>query len=131
MRIYVGGARDFGKNAGEIMVLHQRLTALHSPSDKIQELVQGGQAQWDKVLHKWLGADYWAMRWASDHGVVYITLKPQWTLQGKAAGMIRNHVLLDRYPPDLALFTRGGPGTTGAKKYAEKRGYTIENVAGS
>lgn len=112
------------------MLLHQRLTALHSPGNKITELVQGGQSQWDRVNQHWLGADYWAMRWASDNGVVYITLKPQWTLNGKAAGMIRNHILLDRYPPDLALFTRGGPGTAGAKKYAERKGYAIEDVVG-
>lgn len=132
MRVYVAGARDYGQTAGEIVLLNERLTALHSPGNKITELVQGGQAQWDKDLRQWLGADYWAMRWASANGVVYITLKPQWTLNGRAAGPIRNQALLDRYPPDLALFTRGGPGTEGAKKYAEQCGYAIEDlVSGS
>lgn len=128
IRVYVGGSRNFGEKPSDIMLLHRHLNALHSPGDKIGEIVQGGQGKYNPDLRKWLGADYWAMRWASERGVVYITLKPQWTLLGRGAGMIRNVRLLDEYPPDICVFTRGGPGTKGAMEHAEKRGYVIEEV---
>jgi predicted polyphosphate/ATP-dependent NAD kinase len=57
------------------------------------------------------GADRIADDWADDRGITTIAYHADWTKHGKAAGPIRNALMLAESKPDLVLAFPGGNGT--------------------
>ena len=129
MRVYVAGGRRYGERPADVMLLHHHLDGLHGSEARITEIVTGGQGKYDPDLRKWLGADYWGAQWAVKQGVPYITLKARWQIDGKAAGILRTTKLLEVYPPQVVVLTRGDKGTAHAEREAERLGYIVEHVA--
>ena len=57
------------------------------------------------------GADYLAGEWAKTRDILEIPYPADWERDGKAAGPIRNQLMLDEEEPDVVLAFPGGPGT--------------------
>jgi hypothetical protein len=73
------------------------------------------------------GADAFALEWAEWLGVRCVTVKAEWSLYGKAAGMKRNRKMLDMYPQaEVFAFPKGdSPGTRGCIAEAQKRNMRV------
>lgn len=95
------------------------LTAMHEV-EPITMLVHG----------KAPGADTLADKWAVDHGVPRLAFPADWESYGKAAGPIRNAVMLAKTNPDLVLSFKGGKGTENMLLQAKRAGKRIVTVAG-
>lgn len=74
-------------------------------------IVEGGQRTYDTRRQVVGGGDYWAYLWAKMNGIPVATEPAEWKRWGKAAGAIRNGVMLRKYQPDIVLGLPGGPGT--------------------
>jgi hypothetical protein len=57
------------------------------------------------------GADAIARKWAKDNGIECKTYQADWKRHGKAAGPIRNQLMIDEGHPDLCVAFPGGSGT--------------------
>ena len=109
MRVLVCGGRDFA----EPVKLRAKLDTLHRKGMTV--VIQGGAK----------GADYVAKMWAEDNGVNSIQVNAEWEKYGKAAGHIRNSIMLKQGQPDLVLATRGGRGTANMIKQANNAGVPV------
>ena len=78
-----------------------------------------------------LGADRLAREVCQEELIPYKTERAKWSQYGKAAGVIRNAVMLD-YKPDLllAFWDGASPGTQGMINEASRRGITMEVYLG-
>lgn len=74
------------------------------------------------------GADRTAAGWAHVFQVPTEVFPANWTLNGKAAGPIRNRQMLEEGKPDLVLAFGTGKGTDGMVRLAEKAGIPVERV---
>jgi predicted Rossmann-fold nucleotide-binding protein len=66
------------------------------------------------------GVDKLSGKWARDNGVQEVIVPPNWKLHGKAAGPIRNSVMLDLNADVLVAFP-GGSGTDNITNQANKK----------
>jgi hypothetical protein len=76
------------------------------------------------------GADRDAELWASARGVAIRVITAEWVKHGRAAGPMRNRLLLD-LNPDLVLAFRSkgpSPGTDDMIRAATKRGIKVEVI---
>lgn len=73
------------------------------------------------------GADTLAKEWAQERGVESITVPANWKAHGRAAGPIRNGLILDRSPSILVAFP-GGKGTQNMTQQAKSRGIRVHSV---
>lgn len=64
------------------------------------------------------GADFWARRWASSRGIRCTGFSADWTTHGRAAGPVRNRVMLETFQPDLVVAFPGGRGTADCVRQA-------------
>lgn len=72
------------------------------------------------------GADSCAGQWAKTQGLPVEVFPADWTTHGRAAGPIRNRVMLDQQPALVVAFP-GGAGTRNLVKQAATRGIrTVE-----
>lgn len=74
------------------------------------------------------GADYMADHWCRTHNVTCYRVPASWRLHGKAAGAIRNQLMLDQHPDiDLvvAFPLEGSVGTWHMVRIAEAQGYPV------
>lgn len=74
------------------------------------------------------GADALAASWATVNWTGYKEFKANWRKHGKAAGPIRNQVMLDDGKPDLVIAFPGGRGTADMVKRAKKAGVEVIEV---
>lgn len=74
------------------------------------------------------GADTLAADWAEVRGHHHITVPADWSAHGRAAGSIRNQLMLDKYKPNLVIAFPGGRGTADMIARAEKAGVPVERV---
>jgi hypothetical protein len=109
--VLVCGGRTYGDVHHVWMVLDQ----LHRYMP-ITLVVQGGAT----------GADFYAKRWANDHGVKWVEMAADWAANGRAAGPIRNQKMLDEYGPDYVIAFPGGRGTKDMVTRAKANGYRVE-----
>lgn len=70
------------------------------------------------------GADRLAERWAHYEGVNYAKVPALWHRHGKAAGPMRNAVML-RMRPDVVVAFPGGRGTANMKQLADDAGVRV------
>lgn len=103
--VLVCGGRDYVnyvKLALELNNLHEHY--------KFDCLVSGGAR----------GADSLAEHWANQKGIPTKIYKADWERDGKAAGPIRNELMLRAGKPDLVVSFPGGAGTADMVRRAQK-----------
>ena len=71
------------------------------------------------------GADRRAGEWAREWGVVEVAVLPDWKARGRAAGPIRNALMLRDGKPDMVLAFPGGRGTADMVAKARKAGVPV------
>jgi len=109
-RVLVCGGRNFADRA----MVDRVLDAQHAAAP-IELLIEGGAR----------GADRHAKAWALSHCVSVLTYEANWELHGKAAGPIRNLLMLDEGKPSLVVAFPGGRGTANMVEQARKRGVPL------
>jgi predicted Rossmann-fold nucleotide-binding protein len=110
LRLVVCGGRDYA----DVWAVHKTLTRLHAERG-IAAIIQGGAK----------GADELARIWASEHDIPVETFDADWKQHGKAAGPIRNGVMLAESKPDGVVAFPGGRGTADCVRQAEAAGLTV------
>lgn len=76
------------------------------------------------------GADALARRWADENEVPCITIPAHWHRYGRAAGPMRNAIMLDTYPNAAIVAFPGGRGTANCVAFAEKRNRKVIKIEG-
>ena len=110
MKVLVCGGREF-KDASRI---REVLSAFHA-AQPIARLIEGGAT----------GADKLAFEWAKGHNVAVSKYRAKWHLHGKAAGPIRNELMLRAGQPDVVIAFPGGAGTAHMVKIAREAGVEV------
>ena len=110
MKVIVTGGRDYDERA----FVYETLDTIHR-NVGITLLIEGGAR----------GADRLGRDWAKSRGVPFLTYEADWDNQGKAAGMIRNRLMLKENKEALVVAFPGGSGTIGCIKEAMKLGMKI------
>lgn len=113
MRVLVCGGRDYDDESR----LRRILSSLHAQAE-ITLLIEGGAR----------GADRLASFWACDHDVPTDRYEADWNAHPKAAGPIRNQLMLDEGEPDLVVAFPGGRGTADMVRRAKKAGVTVVDI---
>lgn len=109
--VIVTGGRDF-KDA---LSLAHALFDIRLEHGRIRTIVQGGAS----------GADDIARRIAEGVGVRCVTFEADWKTHGRAAGPIRNRLMLEMYPEAIVLAMPGGRGTDNCVNEALRRGMRV------
>lgn len=74
------------------------------------------------------GADTLAEEWADCFGVRKRVFMANWKEHGKAAGPIRNQLMIDQGKPDLVVAFPGGSGTADMVRRARAAGIEVMEV---
>lgn len=114
MRVLVCGGRDF-KDYGLCLSYMDRLHA----EVGITCIIHGGARGADEL------ADWWASRWAGIESVEY---EADWDKHGRAAGPIRNQLMLDEGRPQIVVAFPGGRGTADMVRRARASGIDVRQV---
>jgi hypothetical protein len=110
MRVLVCGGRDYRN----ISAVRHALGALHAKRG-ITLIIEGGAK----------GADRLAREWAIANGIPFETEDADWKKYGKAAGPIRNGVMLAKYAPEGVVAFPGNDGTADMVAKAEAAGLKV------
>lgn len=102
MRVVVTGGRMFNNES----LVEKALDALLEESKTTLTVVHGGCSGADSLANAWAYA-----KRAAGHDVRILVYPAEWGKYGKAAGIIRNQLMLMRSSPDLVLAFPGGSGT--------------------
>jgi hypothetical protein len=116
MKALVCGGRGFSDA--------DRMTAIMDAAVKrlgITEIIQGGAP----------GADFLAKRWAKARSVPCSEFLADWDHFGKAAGPMRNRLMLEEGKPDLVIAFAGGAGTGNMVRIATAAGIRVIEVSGA
>ena len=97
MKVVVYGGRDFTNK----IVAFKAFDLLHKQYNFT--LVIDGKAR---------GADTLGNQWAIHNNIPFEREPAQWDKYGKAAGPIRNELMITKYQPDVAIAFPGGVGTS-------------------
>lgn len=112
MKILVAGGRDY-QNKEKVKLVLDNL------NPKPTCVIQGGA----------LGADRLAFWWALDNKIEAKTYQAKWDLHKKAAGPIRNALMLSDNPDiKLAVLFPGGVGTDDMRQKLIKKGIKILEI---
>lgn len=111
MKLLVCGGCDFDRKG----VIWDALDAVHR-RDPVSLVITGAAP----------GADTLADRWALARGLDRIIVLANKTGRGKAAGTLRNEMMLTVGKPDLILAFPGGTGTASMCRPAQKAGVRVE-----
>ena len=74
------------------------------------------------------GADALAAAWTEERGVTYREYPADWAAHGRAAGPLRNQLMLERERIDLVLAFPGGRGTADMTTRAVRAGIPVTTV---
>ena len=127
MLILVCGGRLYGwnatnesgfrtKNFEEVKLFNDTLDSYYQKGTV--RLVSGGAK----------GADRLAEEWAKYRQVPIYIFHAPWIRHDKAAGPVRNQMMLDEATPDLVLAFPGGDGTADMIKRATKAGIEVKEI---
>lgn len=75
-----------------------------------------------------LGADALAAEWAIKHDITCASYAADWRTQGRAAGPIRNSLMLREGKPDVVVAFPGGRGTADMMAKARAAGVQVIEV---
>jgi predicted Rossmann-fold nucleotide-binding protein len=116
MRVLVCGGRDYDDMLAVFNEL-QRLREKHGPLT----IIQGGAT----------GADRLARQWCMfQKGKAHMINEPaNWQQHGRAAGPIRNQLMIDEHKPDLVVAFPGGRGTADMIRRAKAAGIEVREPA--
>lgn len=112
-RVLVCGGRDYD-DAG---YLNRTLDAAHA-KEPISIIIHGA----------YRGADTLARKWANDRGVPHMPFVAQWDVLGKAAGPLRNQMMIDYGKPDIVVAFPGGDGTADMIDKAKKAAIKVVDL---
>lgn len=115
MKVLVTGGREFGRHAEERRLAWRVLSGLLQPGDEVIH----GDAR---------GADRLARQAAIVLGVAHRGYPADWRVYGRAAGPIRNGVMLRTERPAMVLAFPGGKGTADMVKQARRAGVPVAEV---
>lgn len=115
MRILVCGGRDYS----DVETVYRVLDRVHRERG-ITLIIEGGQR----------GADALARQWAIDRGIPHETEHAEWKKYGKAAGPIRNGLMLSKHQPQGVIAFPGNVGTADMCKQAESVGLKPWKIRG-
>jgi hypothetical protein len=110
MTILVCGGRDYYDRA----TVYQTLDQLHQ-STPITKLVHGDAR----------GADSLGAAWAKLRGIDVVAVPADWAANKKAAGPMRNALMLRLHHPDLVVAFPGGNGTRDMIIRSQKAGVPV------
>jgi hypothetical protein len=113
MKILVCGGRDFSDRIKVYEVLDQ----IHKDTP-IDMVITGGAR----------GADRLAEEWAAEYEVPLMVEPADWKTYGKAAGPIRNRLMLVKYGPDLVVAFPGGRGTANMISLSITAGVKVQKI---
>jgi len=71
------------------------------------------------------GADRMAGSWAKLRDIPLLKFPARWDIYGKAAGSIRNQLMIDEGKPDIAVEFPGGKGTADMQDRLHKAGIKV------
>ncbi|MCO5072143.1 MAG: DUF2493 domain-containing protein [Rhizobiaceae bacterium] len=112
MRVLVCGGRNYSDKA----YLWNVLDGLGPP--EVSAIISGAAK----------GADTLAAEWAKRFGFPLYEFPADWKALGKAAGPIRNQLMIDEGKPDLVVAFPGGRGTADMIRRAEGARIPIRHV---
>jgi len=84
--------------------------------DQMSQIVSGGA----------LGADTLASHYAKDNGIEFLVFPAQWRVYGKAAGPIRNQLIVDVADHMIAFLSPKSTGTADSISKAQLKGIPVE-----
>lgn len=113
MKVIVCGGRNFDDRP----LCKYTLDLIHAATP-ITCVIHGGAS----------GADTLAGQWAADNGVPVKVYPADWKTHGRAAGPIRNALMLDTEKPDLVVALPGGRGTADMTRRAKAAGTNVLEV---
>jgi hypothetical protein len=133
MKLLVCGGRDYGfrpkgcptdsaraydaRAARERFILNETLDDFHKTRGPFTMLINGATP----------GADALAVSWALANRLIINSYMPDWKKLGKAAGPIRNQLMMEARP-DLVIAFPGGRGTADMVLRAKAAGVEIYEV---
>lgn len=122
MIIIVCGSRTFDNPAW----LFRKLDRLTRKLDKRKLTIVTGAQRSKAGKDHWYGADYWAERWAGNHGVHLVRYHAAWE-KGKGAGMARNSEMVEQSGAAVlvAIWDGCSPGTADAVAKARRKGLRV------
>ena len=109
-RVIVCGGRDY-RDAERVAAVLQR----YRDRFGISAIIQGGAD----------GADRLAAEWGWNNSIPVGTYNAKWDEHGKAAGPIRNALMLEQAKPDSVIAFPGGAGTADMVAKAEAAGVKV------
>jgi hypothetical protein len=113
MKVLVCGGRDFEDKE----YLFEVLDKIHSETP-ITRIIHGGAR----------GADSLAGKWAESKTIPITVFHADWKTHKRAAGQIRNSIMLEEGNPDLVVAFPGGKGTFDMGKKSAAAGKPVINV---
>lgn len=106
-----------GREYGDVEFVYVTLDRLHA-EQPITLLIEGGARGADTIAHAWaLSRDIPFRR--------FKITQQEWRRLGKAAGPIRNRVMLKEGKPELVVAFPGGPGTADMVAIASAAGVKV------
>ena len=114
MRVLVCGGRDYDNRSA----VWEALVNIDHYREPITCVIHGGAK----------GADELGAMWARLHGVEEQAYEADWKQHGKAAGPIRNALMVEDGKPDIVLAFPGGRGTANMIKVATAANVEIMQV---
>lgn len=119
MKVLVCGGRDYGAHQNDWPFFCDVMAAILRHATV--ELIIHGAAK---------GADLMGQNWAMWHKVPEKAYPALWGTHGKAAGPIRNSLMLEDGKPDLVVAMLGGNGTADMVRKAKAAGVpVVQSVA--
>jgi predicted Rossmann-fold nucleotide-binding protein len=112
-RVLVCGGRDYA----DYNKLYDAIFAWDA-THSIALVINGGAS----------GADEIARKWAESTGKRCVSYPAKWEEHGRAAGPIRNQLMLDKEKPDVVIAAPGGRGTADMVKRARAAGVKVIEV---
>lgn len=109
-RVLVCGGRDYVDQD----VVNEVLDGIHERTS-IGVVIHGGAS----------GADTCARRWADAKQIAHWAFPAQWSKHGRAAGPIRNQMMLEESRPNLVVAFPGGRGTADMSRRATEAGVQL------
>ena len=88
---------------------------------QLEFLYQDGRITFDTIISGGAkGVDTFAKQFANDNGLKYIEFLPDWKQYGRAAGPIRNKLIVEECDKLIAFWDYNSSGTKSSVKFAEK-----------